>query len=159
MIQCSHCNTYKHEHEYYKDKKQCKACHRVKKRLSYYFKSSEDKRITAERQEKRRKENMLKIMHIKMQHGCIDCGNKNPLHLDFDHQHSKKKNISNMNTDSWENIELEISKCEIRCSNCHRTKTHRENNSFTYTTFMSMCIEDEFHSTNTITEDFLEGLE
>jgi len=59
---------------------------------------------------------------------CIDCGESNPLVLDFDHVRGKKiMCISNMvrNSCSIETIQKEMAKCEIRCSNCHRVVTHK----------------------------------
>ena len=65
---------------------------------------------------------------IKSISECIDCGESNPLVLDFDHVRGNKKMcISNMvrNSYSIETIQKEIEKCEIRCSNCHRIVTHK----------------------------------
>jgi hypothetical protein len=64
---------------------------------------------------------------IKSISKCIDCGETNPLVLDFDHVRGKKiMCISNMvrNSYSIETIKKEIDKCEIRCANCHRVVTH-----------------------------------
>lgn len=65
---------------------------------------------------------------------CIDCGERDPIVLDFDHidQKDKFKNISRMRGGhySWESILKEINKCEIRCANCHRRKTYKQLNCF-----------------------------
>lgn len=59
---------------------------------------------------------------------CIDCGEKDPVVLEFDHrdQKTKFKKIASMLSGhySWESVEKEIAKCEIRCANCHRRKTY-----------------------------------
>ncbi len=58
---------------------------------------------------------------------CIDCGNSNPIVLEFDHVRGiKKLNIADMILRSYslKTIKLEIEKCEIRCANCHRIKTY-----------------------------------
>jgi len=72
------------------------------------------------------------VSFIKELYGCIDCGEDNPVVLDFDHVRGEKKNnISDMVNQSYcfETIQKEIDKCEVRCSNCHRKVTHerREN--------------------------------
>jgi hypothetical protein len=69
-----------------------------------------------------------------LKHPCIDCGETDPVVLDFDHVRGiKRKAVALMIKDfSWENIQLEIEKCEVRCANCHRRKTSKENNSFKY---------------------------
>ncbi|MBU6500493.1 MAG: hypothetical protein KGI72_01535 [Patescibacteria group bacterium] len=59
---------------------------------------------------------------------CIDCGEKDPIVLEFDHrdQKNKFKIVGKMLSGhySWESIEREINKCDIRCANCHRRKTY-----------------------------------
>jgi hypothetical protein len=57
---------------------------------------------------------------------CVDCGNSNPVVLEFDHVRGKKKNdVSTMACRgfSWATILEEVAKCEIRCANCHRIRT------------------------------------
>lgn len=66
--------------------------------------------------------------------GCVDCGEKRIETLDYDHIKGKKKyNISNMINHgfSWSSILKEISKCEIRCSNCHRVRTAKDQGWYT----------------------------
>lgn len=59
---------------------------------------------------------------------CVDCGEKDPIVLEFDHRDPevKFKFISRMLSGhySWQSIEQEIAKCEIRCANCHRRKSY-----------------------------------
>jgi hypothetical protein len=61
-------------------------------------------------------------------HPCIDCGQSNPLLLDFDHRDNKFKSISEMikSRYSWDKIKEEISKCDVRCANCHRIRTAKQ---------------------------------
>lgn len=67
-----------------------------------------------------------RLKQIKEKSGCVDCGEKNHIVLDFDHLQNKKYNISRMIHDgfSWEAIKKEIAKCEVVCANCHRIRTH-----------------------------------
>ena len=62
-------------------------------------------------------------------HPCIDCGETDPLVLDFDHIKDKKYDVSDAKRYSLKKLKLEIDKCEIRCANCHRRKTLREQGS------------------------------
>lgn len=74
--------------------------------------------------------NRAYVNKIKQQSKCIDCGETNPLVLDFDHVHGRKKEcISNMvrSAYSLKTIKREIEKCEVRCSNCHRIATYKRN--------------------------------
>jgi hypothetical protein len=67
-----------------------------------------------------------KLAEIKQARGCTDCGENNPIVLDFDHLKDKKYNISQMihNGFSWKAISKEIKKCEVVCANCHRIRTY-----------------------------------
>ena len=67
-----------------------------------------------------------RLAEIKRSSGCTDCGENNPIVLDFDHIRDKKYNISRMIHDgfSWKAIVKEMEKCEVVCANCHRIRTH-----------------------------------
>jgi hypothetical protein len=74
------------------------------------------------------------VFNYLLKHPCIDCGETNVLALEFDHVHSKKFDIGNAlnNNVMIDLIKAEIKKCVIRCSSCHRIKTHKELNSWRY---------------------------
>ena len=67
-------------------------------------------------------------------HSCVDCGEKDILVLEFDHKDRKQKDfdISSMYRLGYSVDKLvnEISKCDVRCANCHRRKTSKENNNW-----------------------------
>ena len=57
----------------------------------------------------------------------MDCKESFPYYvMDFDHVRGRKhKNVMELiPTLSKKIIDLEIAKCEIVCSNCHRVRTH-----------------------------------
>jgi hypothetical protein len=59
----------------------------------------------------------------------VDCGESDPVVLDFDHvRGSKRFSIAIAVTLGypWETLLREIEKCEVRCANCHRRKTARQ---------------------------------
>lgn len=60
--------------------------------------------------------------------GCVDCGENNPVCLDFDHRDPKEKRWSiamvGRQISSLKQLKSEIAKCEVRCANCHRIKTY-----------------------------------
>ena len=83
---------------------------------------------------KQRRENIKrKMMNFYRDNPCVDCGEKDPRVLDFDHLNNKKHNISTLlrKEYSWESILEEAAKCEVRCANCHRKKTAVEQNHYT----------------------------
>lgn len=84
------------------------------------------------RTRKRNKEQRIKnkrfVDWVKSRSCCVDCGETDPLVLDFDHVIGEKKhNISDLARSSYsrEKIMEEIDKCEVRCANCHRKITHK----------------------------------
>lgn len=69
------------------------------------------------------------------QNPCVDCGESDPVVLEFDHVRGKKLyNVSAMSALvlSWKTILKEIEKCEVRCANCHRRKTAERHGSYRY---------------------------
>ncbi len=67
-------------------------------------------------------------------HPCVDCGNPDPLVLQFDHivLTDKRDCVTGLSQRSRVCIEAEIAKCAVRCANCHAKKTAQERNSIRY---------------------------
>ena len=75
---------------------------------------------------KRRFENRQRLLELLKTKTCVDCGNKDFRVLEFDHKNReiKKDSISNLvRNNNWNTVLKEISKCDVRCSNCHRIRT------------------------------------
>ena len=54
--------------------------------------------------------------------GCVDCGEQDPVVLEFDHVYGEKRNeVSQMGVRaaSVNDLVKEVNKCEVRCANCH----------------------------------------
>ena len=84
-----------------------------------------------ERNKVQRKRNREFVKSIKEISECIDCGESNPLVLDFDHVKGDKiLAISDMSNRAYgiEAIAEEMDKCEVRCANCHRIITDKRKN-------------------------------
>jgi len=111
----------------YKDKEKQKLAqhnHYIRNKEAYKWK---DKKCI-----KRNKDFVLN--HLR-QHPCIDCGETDPIVLEFDHVKGvkfKELNYMTRNTYSIETIKKEIEKCEVRCANCHRRITAKRQNWFKY---------------------------
>jgi hypothetical protein len=69
-------------------------------------------------------------------HPCVDCGEKDPVVLEFDHRVPEEKvnAVSSMikNQNSLNKIKEEVSKCDVRCANCHKRKTAKDQNWYKY---------------------------
>ena len=61
-------------------------------------------------------------------HPCVDCGENDPIVLEFDHVSGEKQfSIANGKyNQTLERVIKEIDKCVVRCANCHRRKTAKE---------------------------------
>lgn len=62
--------------------------------------------------------------HVR-QHPCVDCGEADPIVLEFDHVDAKLASISVLlsRTATRAAVEAEIARCEVVCTNCHRRRT------------------------------------
>ena len=72
-------------------------------------------------------ERMRFLVDFFASHPCVDCGEEDPLVLEFDHLRDKEFTISQALYDrGWGSIYEEIAKCDVVCANCHRRRTaHR----------------------------------
>jgi hypothetical protein len=71
--------------------------------------------------------NRILIDTYLAEHPCVDCGETDPIVLEFDHVRGVKSNSVSVLAFSLgvaqKRLIEEIAKCEIRCANCHRRKT------------------------------------
>jgi hypothetical protein len=129
---------------YAKGLKECIVCKEIKK-LKFFNKrnSSKSKGYTQydnhciECRVKHKKEWHLKrnlpirlyLYQHREQQGCVDCGIKDPRVLEFDHLKNKKFNLGQAHMIrglTIAQVKREVKKCVVRCSNCHKIKTHNE---------------------------------
>jgi len=109
----------------------CRACMTDYKR-DWYLRNR-DHQVARVRMNRDRtsRENQDRAWEYLGQHPCVDCGEPDPVVLQFDHLRDKSRNVSTMLRSgfSWTAIQAEIDKCAVRCANCHRRKTARERES------------------------------
>lgn len=74
-----------------------------------------------------RDRNRQYVLEYLENHPCVDCGEKDPIVLEFDHVRDKLFDVSDIKRSAYslKTIEEEIKKCEVRCANCHRRITHK----------------------------------
>ncbi len=135
MFTCNRCKKKKKLSEYnYKSKEKgtyqriCKEC--TRSQIRNHYRQNREYYIEKARSRNKRIRTRIRkyIWQYLLKHPCIDCGENDPIVLEFDHQYGKKLNIShaaNQNLSIFK-LEKEISKCEVRCANCHRRKTAHE---------------------------------
>jgi 5-methylcytosine-specific restriction endonuclease McrA len=136
--ECSKCKVPKSLNDFYLDKRSptgrrydCKECHKTFGKNKYHQDEKYRQQHIAKRKNtarNRRKKHQLQLMQILAQSGCIACGERDPIVLDFDHIANKEFGISVALRRGirWSAIVQELQKCQILCSNCHRRKTARE---------------------------------
>lgn len=127
---CSSCRSSKPVSDFNKKRSglqpNCRDCSKAISRDFYL--ANKDKHFA---RNKERKKLLAYYVIGRMKDGCVDCGEKDPVVLDFDHVTGEK--VAGISTllrygMSKTKIDLEIEKCVVRCSNCHRRKTAKENN-------------------------------
>lgn len=71
--------------------------------------------------------NLVALREYKAAAGCADCGERDPIVLEFDHRDGsmKENNIGDAHHRGWslERLLLEAAKCDVVCANCHRRRT------------------------------------
>lgn len=136
LKKCTLCKIEKNKEEFnFKNKKtgliqsKCKICTRSQskkhydKNKDYYIEKAKVAKETL------KERNRMYIWEILRKSKCVDCGNGDPLVLDFDHIMDKNKEISKLIFSAGiEVLQQEVKKCEIRCCNCHKIKTHKVDN-------------------------------
>lgn len=137
MKKCSGCKQEKPLTHFYKSSHHsqgvqtyCKECNKLWVRRRY-LKNKEYYNLVNKKTKKRNRE--LVVSHL-LTHPCIDCGEKDPVVLEFDHVGEKKNTVcvSISRLHCIERLLHEISQCEVRCANCHRRKTAREKGYYRY---------------------------
>ena len=90
--------------------------HYLKNKAAYIARNSAAKTL-------QRFENTKRLNEFLRGHPCVDCGETDPVVLEFDHQGDKLKDVSDLLARNWKLVLAEILKCEVRCANCHRRVT------------------------------------
>jgi hypothetical protein len=111
----------------------CRPCRSAYK-AEHYRKNKaryiENARVRSDRERLRRTMYLLDYFRF---HPCADCGESEPLVLEFDHLADKSFEIgTNFADRGWESILAEMAKCDVVCANCHRIRTAARRGSLRY---------------------------
>lgn len=133
MKKCCTCKEEKPLQEFTKNRsnsdglsKYCRSC--VKNRDKKHYQNDSRKKYLKEAAMVSRDRNRQYLLEYLCDKCCVDCGESDPVVLEFDHQGDKHNDISKMahNGTSLRTLKQELDKCEIRCANCHRRKTAKD---------------------------------
>ena len=83
-------------------------------------------------QRRLRRERIAYLVDYFATHPCADCGESDPVVLEFDHLDPKAKSFTiggSISDRSWQSILDEIAKCDVVCANCHRRRTMKRSGS------------------------------
>ena len=104
--------------------KACKECTRLEVRTHY--RNNHEYYISKANHRNReiRESNRNYVWKYLSTHPCVDCGESDPVVLEFDHLKNKIDCIARLKrSNGMTSLNNEIDKCEVRCANCHRRKT------------------------------------
>lgn len=129
---CSQCKQEKPLDQYDlkrgKPRANCKACvskytkqHYLLNKEYYLIKA----RVNVKASRRRLREFLL---HYYQTHSCVDCGESDPVVLEFDHVKDKKYGVATLisRAVSVKKAMEEIFKCEVVCANCHKKRTAKK---------------------------------
>ncbi len=134
--ECTKCKTEKDTTSFYKDSRSksgyaywCKECQRVQFHNRYAC--DENLRNRKSQQKRRNKDKKIDIVRAHfLSNPCVDCGEADLCVLEFDHRDpkTKKYGIAQIlcNNHSIETLLEEMQKCDVRCANCHRRRTAKQ---------------------------------
>lgn len=143
MKKCSDCQELKNPDEFRKNKNRpdglspyCTPCGRLRDKATYARNRErnpgpEKTAIRVETQVQAIARARAFARDYLSTHPCVDCGEDDLVVLEFDHVRDVKVfNISKGAAQGYTNDRLadEISKCEVRCANCHRRITAQRGN-------------------------------
>jgi hypothetical protein len=133
---CPTCSTMKNVDCFNRDKarldglqSQCKECKRIVQQNWYANNKARHVANVSRRRRAAEVDIIKRLIKYLLQHPCVDCGETDPVLLEFDHVRGKKVNsVCNLIRQGfcWDKINSEIQKCEVRCCKCHRLKTAKQ---------------------------------
>jgi hypothetical protein len=107
--------------------KRCRTC--TRKYFREYYRRHRDPYVARLRKKNaaERRANREQLVAYLLAHPCVDCGDTDPVVLQFDHDDPNKKtrNVGDLlrSRVPWTRILAEIEKCSVRCANDHQRRT------------------------------------
>lgn len=105
----------------------CRPCHSAYHREHYLANKARYVEQARIRNERERIARTRLLIDYFAEHPCADCGESDPIVLEFDHLRAKRFNIGQVfSYRNWDDVLAEIAKCDVVCANCHRRRTKRD---------------------------------
>ena len=107
----------------------CRVCHAAYRRQHYLNNREAYIKREVARMKGYREQNRVLLVEYLRSHPCVDCGEANPVVLDFDHVDPATKRLEVVKLAAhkpWHQVVAEIEKCEVRCACCHRRRTAKQ---------------------------------
>lgn len=128
---CSCCRLVKPASEFHRDRTRadglqsyCRDCNNSRAKRFHAENPDHCRERISKRAKRLRLANHVRLFRYLLKHPCVDCGEADPVVLEFDHVTTDKvANVSALLVKHWEVIVEEIAKCEVVCANCHRRRT------------------------------------
>lgn len=135
MKRCSTCGETKPVEEFYWRNKSegtrndtCKACSNQLNKDWYRRNRQRQLALKKEWRKKRRQITRKMLYDYLIAHPCKNCGERDPIVLEFHHRGNKKETVSRLATYGFnpQRLMAEIAKCDVLCANCHRRVTAKD---------------------------------
>lgn len=133
MLLCCICHQWKPEADFPlrskktgKRQSHCRKCHAKYRRQHYLDNRAGYIRREADRIKSNRIANRTHLRQYLLDHPCVDCGETDPVLLEFDHLDPSTKSFDvgfALARKPWHLVLEEIAKCVVRCVACHRKRT------------------------------------
>ena len=107
----------------------CRFCMRTYAREHYRRNKERYATASWDRRRSRREHLSREIDEYLRAHTCVDCGESDPLVLEFDHRDGtdKLETVAFLRArGTRDELFAEIDKCDVRCSNCHQRRTAKQ---------------------------------
>lgn len=130
-VKCASCGEWREQEEFnwrYKSlgirHVTCRECHKPFRKN--WYEANKERHLSQVKARKHHAREVARnyVWDYLSAHPCIECGETNPVVLEFHHRHRKDKAISEMVAGGYptSTIQTEINKCDVLCANCHRKK-------------------------------------
>ncbi len=122
----------------------CKGCRSAYGKSHYEANKSRYIRNAARVKKTQRLTRMWYLLEYFEKHPCADCGESDPVVLEFDHLRDKQFDVcQGFEERAWASVLEEMKKCDVVCASCHRIRTAARRGSLRYRISRGLDLEDE----------------